>query len=104
MKTIEELNALKADLKALKEKIADIKAELLHNEITEMNAKLAELSNDELDLVTGGDAPIVSGDPRCPYDGAALVRVWGDGRGYDVFECPTCGQQFMHIWDGDRWV
>ena len=68
MKTKEELNALKEEIETL-------------------NRKLAELTEEELKQVAGGeDDPSV-----CPYCGGTLTPFeWS--RGEDTFRCDRCGR------------
>ena len=65
MKTKEELNALK-------------------NEVKGLNAKLAELSEDELKEVSGGGAHFINGGDELEY-----------GVGYE--QCPKCGNKVVCI-------
>ena len=65
MKTKEELNALKAEFEAL-------------------NRKLAELTEDELEQVTGGGAGL-----RCPSCGSTQIVRSSAG-----YKCLDCGKIF----------
>ena len=83
MKTKEELNALKAEVEALRE-------------------KLAGLTDEELKQVFGGTEDRYSG--KCPFCKGELY--WNGHllrKKRDFFTCPKCGK-LTHFWEGDRWV
>lgn len=93
MKSIEELNALKADCEKL-------------------GAKLAELTEEELVQVTGGESdPIIvhidTNDPHCAMcPEGRLIRTgttyWRDIE-CESFMCTTCYMGYRHLGYCDTW-
>ena len=72
-----------------------------------------ELSDDELDNVSGGCGGISSDDPHCTECGGLLVwnsrnypnyNSSGSMNPYDLFACTQCDHKFRHYWYGDLWT
>jgi len=42
--------------------------------------------------------------PLCDnnHDNVPMIRVWTDGHGNSVYQCPTCGRK-MQVRDDGRW-
>ena len=80
MKTKEELNALKEEVETL-------------------NAKLAELTDEELEQVTGGEAikaPLNM--TKCPFCGGGITYIGTDPIGDTLyFNCGNCGPMIYLI-------
>lgn len=87
MKTFEELN-------------------MIRTEIESMRSRLQELTDEELEQVTGGiGLPIDSNNPICPNDGTRIEYTGRySGRASDIFQCPKCGQGYEHIFYLDQWI
>ena len=82
MKTKEELNALKEEIETLKK-------------------KLAELTGEELEQVTGGVGD-GDDDDRCPFCGRDDIDYRYSYRWCDYWVCPNCGP-LTYFFQERRW-
>ena len=79
MKESEELNGLKEDVKAI-------------------NKKPAEMSDEEIEQISGGFAPA---ERRCPVCGTLLMwEVLDDDS--EIYHCFSCGK-IRYYWAEDHW-
>lgn len=40
--------------------------------------------------------------PVCTHDNTPMTRVWADGRGNALYQCPTCGRKTDVKANGNR--
>ena len=92
---------------------SDHDVEMTSEEANNFLAGKTELSNEELDNITGGrDYYNHDSNKICPKCGGELVCLdasgtWHhgcDGQAYNLYQCKACGKKFDWFWEDAGWA